>query len=128
MCEDSVTRFLFNGSSTGPITPKRGLRQWDPLSPYLFLLCVEELSNSLDRAAMNGTLNECSISLLAYVITHLLFANDSFYFSKQLRSKLLLLMTFLFLMREYQVNQLTFKSLGFFIVQMLDDINWLIYL
>lgn len=67
----------FNGTILGPITPKRGLRQGDPLSPYLFLFCVEGLSNLLDNAEEEG-----KISPTAPEISHFLFADDSFLFSK----------------------------------------------
>lgn len=51
MCVTTVSyEFCFNGSSIGPIQPNMGLRQGDPLSPYLFLLCVEGLSTSLSKA------------------------------------------------------------------------------
>lgn len=39
----------FNGVQIGPITPISGLLQGDPLSPYLFLLCVEGLSWLLNK-------------------------------------------------------------------------------
>lgn len=72
--------FCFNGSLIGPVIPKRGLRQENPLSPYLFLLCVEDLSNALDDAASNGSIHGCQVATMAPTITHLLFADDSFLF------------------------------------------------
>lgn len=41
---------LINGEPRGYITPSRGIRQGDPISPYLFLLCVEGLSTMLRKA------------------------------------------------------------------------------
>lgn len=49
----------FQGSIIGPIIPKRGLRQEDPQSPYLFLLCVEGLSLILKSAIEFGITNDC---------------------------------------------------------------------
>lgn len=81
MCIKTVTyKFCVNGSLIGPINPRKGLRQGDPLSPYLFLLCVEGLSNAIDDASSSGLIHGCQISPTAPVISHLLFADDSFLF------------------------------------------------
>lgn len=72
----------FQGSLVGPIVPKRGLRQGDPLSPYLFLLCVESLSLALKNVAGSADIHGCRICSSAPSVTHLLFVDDSFLFFK----------------------------------------------
>ena len=51
-----------NGVPQGRITPTRGLRQGDPLSPYLFLLCAESLSSLVHKSAEMGTLQGLQVS------------------------------------------------------------------
>lgn len=81
LCVTTVSYMVsFNGSTVGPINPSRGLRQGDPLSPYLFLFCVEGLSLSLSKAASEGSITGCQISPSAPKVTHMLFADDSFLF------------------------------------------------
>lgn len=83
MCVSTVSYSIsFQGSMIGPIIPSRGLCQGDPLSPYLFLLCVEGLSNSLKQAVDSNRINGCCICSSAPSIMHLLFADDSFLFFK----------------------------------------------
>ena len=45
---------LLSGQPVGNIKPTRGLRQSDPLSPYLFLLCDMGLQGLLKKAEANG--------------------------------------------------------------------------
>jgi hypothetical protein len=62
--------------------PKRGLRQGDPLSPYLFIICVDVLSNLLIKAQNENKIKGIKIAQGAPEITHLLFADDSLMFCR----------------------------------------------
>jgi hypothetical protein len=73
---------LVNGEPHGFIKPSRGLRQGDPLSPFLFLFCAEGFHFLLQKAKSAGELQVVSISRGGPKITHLFFANDSLLFCK----------------------------------------------
>ena len=55
-------RVCFNTEETESFKPTRGLRQGDPLSPYLLLLCTEGLTALLANAEENGNISEIKIS------------------------------------------------------------------
>jgi hypothetical protein len=70
-------RVKVNGKLTKAFKPERGLRQGDPLSPYLFILCAEAFSAMLKQAEVNGTLEGVQICPTAPRVNHLFFAEDS---------------------------------------------------
>jgi ribonuclease HI len=73
---------IVNGEPVGLIRPSRGLRQGDPLSPYLFILCAEVLSSQLHHAAGLGVLPGVPTSRGGPKINHLFFADDSLLFCR----------------------------------------------
>ena len=64
------------------ITLTRGIRQGDPLSPFLFLLCTEGLNGLLNKAAHQGHIKGYSLCRNSLRLTHLLFADDSLLFCR----------------------------------------------
>ncbi|KAL6130640.1 hypothetical protein ACLB2K_069019 [Fragaria x ananassa] len=82
-CVRTVTySFLVNGEPCGNLRPTRGLRQGDAISPYLFLSCVEVLSQVITKAEVNGRLKGVKVCMNAPTFSHLFFTDDSFIFSK----------------------------------------------
>ncbi|PNX95399.1 ribonuclease H, partial [Trifolium pratense] len=78
MCVSSVNySVLMNFDRVSPITPGRGLRQGDPLSPYLFILVTEGLTSPLVEVTYMG----CA-SVEVPLRCHLLFADDCFLFCR----------------------------------------------
>ncbi|XP_030502458.2 uncharacterized protein LOC115717615 [Cannabis sativa] len=73
---------LLNGTPLPPFAPSRGLRQGDPLSPYLFILCSEVLSKLVLRAEARKQISGLKIGKKANPITHLFYADDAIFYCK----------------------------------------------
>lgn len=73
---------LVNGEPKGLIKPTRGLRQRDPLSPFLFLLCTKGLHGLISQATSQRELHGYSLCKNGLKLTHLLFVDDSLLFCR----------------------------------------------
>ena len=79
-CVTSVQySLLINDSLTKTFTPSRGLSQGDPISPYLFLFYANILSIALFKYESQKKIKGITIGRNG-PFTHLLFADDSFFF------------------------------------------------
>ena len=73
---------LLNGSKVSNFCPSRGLRQGDPLSPYLFITVGEVLCRLINRETSQGCLSGVKVAGNALLISKLLHADDVIFFCK----------------------------------------------
>lgn len=82
-CVSSVsTSILFNGEALDPILPSRGIRQGDPLSLYLFILCMDYLGQLIEEKCSVNLWQLVKASQSGLAFSHLFFANDLMLFAK----------------------------------------------
>jgi hypothetical protein len=77
----STARFsvLINGTPSGYFSSSRGVRQGDPLSPFLFVLVMEAFSRMIGALTSRGLISGFSVGSndqSRVVVSHLLFADD----------------------------------------------------
>ena len=74
----STTSILVNGSPTDEFPLQRGLRQGDPLSPFLFLLASEGLNVLMNSMVENNLYTGYEVGTYnSVVVSHLQFADDT---------------------------------------------------
>ncbi|GJW92011.1 RNA-directed DNA polymerase, eukaryota [Tanacetum coccineum] len=104
---------LVNGSPTSEFSFFRGLKQGDPLSPYLFILIMESLHISFSRATADGFFN--GIKLKGPTISHLFYADDAMFIGEWSESNLKSIVTILncfFLASGLKINIQKSQLLG----------------
>jgi len=77
LMSSSSFSILVNGSPSEIFSPSRGLKQGDPLSPFLSILIMEGLEQSIKNAKDMGKLRGLQISENGSVLTHQQFVDDT---------------------------------------------------
>lgn len=73
---------LINGSPYGHFAPYREIQQGDPLSTCLYILWDDVLSNMMDKSVFKHKIQPLRVRLGGPPVSHLLFADDFFFFIK----------------------------------------------
>ncbi|XP_019087314.1 PREDICTED: uncharacterized protein LOC109127232 [Camelina sativa] len=67
---------------TEPFKAERGLRQGDPLSPYLFVLCLERLCHQIEFSVASKAWKPITIACGGPKLSHVCFADDLILFAE----------------------------------------------
>ena len=115
-CLSSVSfSVMINGRPSGKFKGFKGLRQGDPLSPFLFTLVADRLSRLMEKAMDTGFIRGCHVGRENVMISHLQFVDDTLFFLDHIGSSFTNLLTIvgLFcLVSELKINMAKSILLG----------------
>jgi hypothetical protein len=77
-----MTNVKWNGTRDEYFRPQRGIRQGDPISPYLFVLCMDKLSHLIMHAVNVGDWRGIKAGRNGPMVSHLMFADDLLLFGE----------------------------------------------
>lgn len=92
---ESSMSVLWNGEKTEAFKPKRGLRQGDLLSPYLFVFCLERLCHLIEFVIAAKEWKPISVSRGGPKLSHICFADDLILFAEASISQIRVIRKFL---------------------------------
>lgn len=76
-CVSLVTyNVLWNGSKNEFFFPKRSLRQWIPISPLLFVICMDKLSHIICDVVEDSSWKPIYVFRAGPKVSHLMFSDD----------------------------------------------------
>ena len=75
-------QLLWNGSKSNVFNPSRGIRQGDPLSPFLFVICMEKLAHLIQSNISSGNWRPIRLNKGGPPLSHLFFADDLIIFAE----------------------------------------------
>ena len=78
----SFISILVNGGALESFYPSRGIRQDDPMSPYLFILCMEVLGALIEEKCKAKLWNSVKAFQGSPEFSHIFFADDLMLFAK----------------------------------------------
>lgn len=84
-------QLLWNGQPSPTFKPSRGVRQGDPISPYIFVLCMERLSQAIAKAVSNDRWETIKLGRRGPPLSHLFFADDLVLFGSTTQRQLQLI-------------------------------------
>ena len=105
---------LLNGGKGPRIMSSRGLRQGDPLSPYLFIIRSEVLARMINRNSAQKQINGIKIAPSLTGISKLFYADDVILVCKAKHSKINEIMIILRKYCEWSGQQINFEKSGVF--------------
>ena len=76
------TSIVVNGGASDLILPSRGLKQGDPISPYIFILCMDFLVQLIEEKCGTNKWKPVRANRSGVAFSHLFFANDLILFAK----------------------------------------------
>ncbi|PNX94786.1 ribonuclease H [Trifolium pratense] len=92
-CVTSVkSNVLWNGNRSSFFSPQCGIRQGDPMSPYLFVLCMDKLSHLITEAIEDGKWKLMRAGRNGPLISHLMFADDLLLFGQAVEENMKVIM------------------------------------
>lgn len=71
---------IWNGEKMEPFFQSTGVRQGDPLSPYIFILCMERLAHIINVKVDMGKWKPMRLKKDGLVLSHLFFTEDRMLF------------------------------------------------